>query len=787
MHDRHAMPKGITAIIAMTTLVVATPVSAFASTAGSASANTASAKGSAAAGQIQQPKLSPKQAEAIVRTTFSIPPSYQVQNESFRQAQPGSPNPVSTYTINFAPADQTTPGVTYYAILDANTGRIVSYNLSNPGGQAFQFPVPTSLQEAENIALAWARKLYPNQLPQTKLIEAPAGQNSLRSPVSYQFSFERVINGITAPFNGFSMTIDQHGQLSQVQDSWSKMSFPTSTAKLSQAAANQVYKHALSLHLDYSQVWNPNGQSTNVLGYQPSSDQTSGYWNMQFNSQYNVVGPVINAASGSWVNPDGSMASLAPYKAPVPLVTGGPTQDPDQNSVNWSEQQALSYAAHVIQLPSGAKLMTANQWQAQKNDETWQFSWQTADGQQYNVTVDATHGFLQNYNQWTIPPAAPSAATGSAKQALTGQELEKFANNFVQRVLPHDTGAVTVTAVAQPANIPITNSPANFQITVLVHGIPNQMESGSVTLNRDTGQVTGFYFNIGSPTNSQLPSPAQVIAKSTAQDIWVANHPLQLMYLLTSPTPAWYGKLPASPSQNQTSPKAVLVYAPTSPTNLGVFNAITGRFETSGQPTPYSGQINDLAGVSQAPQIQLLVQRGLLSVDANGDVHPQQAMTTSAFIKLLMDSLGLTQYYSSFSMQSSAGASAMANVSSSSPNYHEIMAAYAIGLIPLSSPFQPNAVITRSQAAQWVARALGLEPLLSQPQAFNFNPADRSQIQTPDLAADALTVTLGIFRLNNNNFNPNGPVTLAEAAAAVVQTANVGAQMNVTGPVRVLP
>lgn len=738
----------------------------------------------AAGQQIQAPKLSAQQAESIARSTFHIPSTYQVQNESFQQASTSTPfGNVSTYSFTFAPASQG-PSTSVNVTLDANTGRVVDYSRNQYGsGQNFQFPVPTSASQAQTIAMNWAKQLYPTQYPQTKLVVLPSQQNSLRYPINYQFSFERTVNGIPAPFDGFSITVDQTGTVSQVHDQWSNVTFPATSMDISTSQANGVYKSALDLHLSYTQLWPANQQPSTILSFQPSTTPNYG-WNLGYGNQYNVIGPIINAWTGRWQNSDGSEATATPYQSPKALVPGGPTQDPLQVQANWNEQQAITYAEKVLNLPSDANLTSANQSQAQQNDQTWYFNWQTQNGKTINATIDATHGFLQNFNKWIINPPNPATSPQQPGKPLSAETLLADATAFVKQVLPTDTGAVSLNVIPTQAQMPTTT--ANYQVTALVHGIPDTLESGNLNVNAATGEITSFWFNNTSQKLQSLPLPATAISAEAAKTIWIENHPLQLMYLETNPT---MGKQAMRSLNQQSSPPTiVLAYAPTSANNLGILNAVSGTFETSGQPVAYSGPMNDLKGVSAAPQIQLLVQRGLLNVDAQGDVHPDITMTNAAFVKLLIDSMQLTQFYNQFSPQTNSSAAvALARVPTASPNYQEIQAAYAIGLIPHSEQFQPDTLITRTEAAQLIARVLGLEPLLSHPSDFSFSPTDKSQIKSSDLAADVLANMFGIFTLQNGNFDPNGGVSLADAAVAVVQAANVGAQMNVIGSPRPLP
>lgn len=712
------------------------------------------------------PKLSAKQAEQIAVSTFSIPTTYTLQSENYNSSN--SLTQPSAYSLNYQSTDSAMRSQSIYVTIDANTGTVLNYSRPSSDSQ-FVFPAPVSAKQAQQIANGWAQKLYPSQFSNVKPLPLTPNAGSLVGPTQYTYTYERVVNGIAAPFNGFSVTIDQNGKLVGVSDSWTNLNFPSQTKAISQSAANSLYQKALTLHLEYQTVYQSAGKSSTQLVYQGTPQFYPNWWGQQFNSTSVIEFPVINAATGSIVDATGSTYQPAKYAQPKPLVPGGPTGLQNPKPVNWTEQQALSYAQNLFNITGSDTLTSVNQYTNPSADTTWNFGWQRANHMSLQVSIDAKYGFLTSFNQYPMQPQKPAS---NKAPKLTQAQIDATVTAFVKKAFANDTGDLGLTQ--SPTNVNNSNGlNTSYQIVRLVGGIPDQSQSGNVYVDPQTGLIQSLWMNNTAQSTASLPSISKAMSETQAISKWMQARPLQLEYLETQPQLAsklaTNGKVPNPPAQQQ--PEVLLTYAPIANQNSsGAFNAVTGMFETS-TTTPYTGTIHDISGVAGAAQIQLLVDRELMTVDSQGNVHPGQTMTHAAFMKLLVDALGLQGRYNPQILSSAAAKSALAGVPKNAPDYQEIGSAYSMGWIPMNEPFQPNALTTRDYAAQVLARALGFTPLLAHPEAFQFSPSDVASITSSDLAGDALAATLGMLPLQNGAFHPNNDITLADTAIAVVQAA----------------
>lgn len=756
------------------------PVTAFAGT------NNSTDTSNTMAGAV----ISKSQALSSARQLFSIPSSYTLQNESYGNYAGNGSDPV--YNFTFQKPDPGNMNDNISVGIDAITGNVSSYNHFSRN-QSFEFPVPVSEQKAETIAKQWAQKLFSKQLPDTKMTIRPFQSDNLRTPVQYDFQFERIVSGIPAPFDGFSITIDQDGHLASVQDSWHTEAFPKTSNAVSQTSAEQTFLSALGLHLAYTQLWHQNGNPTMALSYAATPPTFPTGFNEPYAEFRGQTGIAIDALSGDLLDSSGQTHKPT-IPAPLqPLGKTGDSQPLNSKPVNWGEQQARAYAQTTLSLGSNLKLTNENEWSNANSDTVWnfQFTKPNASGNPTRVMVgvDATYGYLTQFNEYTprqIPQKMPdSGPSGNTPNALSEAQLSSDATAFAKRVFASHLGAISVQPESQFTG---SSSTAQFRLMGLVNGIEDESLDGMIQVNSQTGTVTSMNFGQGQSDETSLPSPDKAVSLKAAQNAYATEDKLQLTYLLTNPMMAakMSGK---SPADTSATPKVILAYVPTSSADVPTyFDAIQGKFVSNGglSTTPYTGTIQDISGNSAASELTLLARRGLVPVDEHGDIHPNQTLTNAAFIKLIMDAFQTVNFYTPSIATDATVSKAMAGVTQNNPSYKELATAYSVGWLDPNHPLNPNATMTRNEAATLLTKALGYNQLLSHPSLFQFSAKDAKTIPQSNLAADAIAVNLGMFtRSKDGNFDGTSAVTLSSAAQAVVKAATLmnGQQ---PGPIRPL-
>lgn len=707
--------------------------------------------GAVYASSIKTPSITSQQAEHEATTLFSIPSYYKLSQEYYDiNAAQGQ----SSYNLVYL---YTTPdGSNHYVnvTVSASDGQIMNFSRDS-SANGFVYPLPVSAAKAKTIAMTWADRLFKNQVSHVRLLPLMPSSGSLLNPVTYQFNFERVVSGIPAPFDGFSLTIDQNGELIGASDHWTNtVVFPSPSKAVSVAKANQMYQAWTHLYMAYTGNYN-NGKSSIALTYQMPTSPNVGWWSTPYGAQYSIGLPTIDALTGRVITSTGAIAKAVPFVVPVVISPNGPTQYPFAKHVTWNRIQALAYAQKVLGITTTYHLTDANLSQSFPNGHSlWTFSWSLAKVGTVNATVDATEGTMQSFWRSFSPKLAP------VKNKLTQTRINQVAQAFVAKLFPKDTGGL---AVFVPSFENSTKQLAtDFTVEPVLHGIAVTGMTGNIQVNSKTGMVQSYWGDFNTSPDAFV-SPTKAISTTKATNLWTTDYPLTEIYAL-----------PQNSSKN-----ALLLYAPVNGTyGVSSLNAVTGKLITTNMPVAYTGTIKDIAGLQQKAAIALLAQYGLLTVDANGDVHPQTAMTREAFVKLVVDALGLNQpviYHMASSSMSSSNAG-----STSTMGYSEMQAAFNRGWLSHGQLLHPTSLITRGDAAQILARALGYAGVMNHAEIFTLPSKDAASIAKNQIAGDAIAYALGMLPLVNGKFMPNGHVTIADAALAIVRLAtayNEGQQL----------
>ena len=722
------------------------------------------------------PKWTEAQALAIVNKTFSIPSGYSLQSENFNQ---GNSMVVSSYNFSY----QMQAGnfaSTISATIDANTGTILNYYANNPN-VGFVYPAPVSQSQAQSLAEMWVKKLYAGKMAQVKLIPPTSQPQGLTTPTVYTFNFERMIHGIPAPFDGFSIAIDQNGNLSNISYQWTTNGLTLSKPSISAVQAQRIYQKSLLLYPSYVQQWTNGNVTQNILAYvQNQPDLNTFFPSGQFSGNQTIGSPVIDASSGHLIDASGKVYQMTPYVPPTPLVKGGPALPANLQKVNWTRAQAFQYAERAVAILgyslSELKLQSSSEYGGGNNDDTWNFSWSAPQKVNVNISIDATYGYVNSFYEnpfvnkmgKVIPQSGvPKKVKISEAQALT------IAKKDLAALYPNNTGGISVTLQSNQKS-KFGNS---WMLTIsdLVNGIPYLGDTGNLAIDFTTGKVQNMNINF-TPVPSPLPSPKSAISVSNAQAIWRNLAKLQLEYVQV-----YTGK---------GTQKIVLAYAPILPTgNNLTLNAVTGQFLFAGYPKnslPYSGPINDLQGVPGASQIEVLANRDLVAVSPAGKVDPQQTVTLGDFIQLLTSAFAQYNQYNPLPGQALPAElqKLLQQVPATSLQEQQaISTAYELGWLPSGETLNVNAPLTRMVAAEILVRVLDLTPLLSHSQAFTLQATDATSIPSDHFAAAALAVNLGVIPLQNGAFNPSSSMNLSDEAIAVVAAANIASQMHLYGNV----
>ncbi len=707
------------------------------------------------------------QAQAIAQKLLPIPKGYVAMGGSLQTNLSPEYGPV--YTVMFQRPQSTRsqgPVSMFQATVDARTGQILQYFQ-----MASSYSLPTSAANtvsqstAEHLASVWLDRLNP-QHARLSLI-GPGGWGEMPTTQGrYSFVFAHTVHGIPVAFQSASVILGADGQLVGYMADWEQAALPTPPLHtLSQQSAEQAYIRALQLRLMYVAPFNAfkGALAPNVLSYAPAANAPVAPIAADILQPGIWISPTTGAALDSFGQP------LAPTPPFAPLVQGGPAQLPYAHRKLMSQQQAEALAKTVI--PAGFTLADSTQsptmGTASGTAATyWTFMFQKAGQSSYSVTIDPLWHAIMSMNQFSEAAVlSQGASPGSPPHArsLSSSRLTAIATAYVEKLNPQATGAI---APRPSQAFGEQLGSANRSFIFLDHGIPVQNEIVEVMLDRSTGTVTGYFSSLlqGSP----IPAPGRVIPLAEAQVAYAAKYPVRLEYVLplSNNPSASQIYFAAGQSSVKFSSRAMLAYVaePSGPPQF--LDAKTGQWQFY-QSMGAVAAPADIKGHAGEQAMLLLIRNGALSVQ-NGKVHPDAPMTRGQFITLLVNA---AQYY----MQSAKQTQAFPDVAPGSPDYSAVQQAVLSGILQPGGDFQPNRPVTRNDAANWLVAYLGYQKLAAQSGLFRLPFHDASAIPVNDQGDAAVAARLGLIAPQNGNWNGAQPLTVAQAAVAVVAAMRVHA------------
>lgn len=171
----------------------------------------------------------------------------------------------------------------------------------------------------------------------------------------------------------------------------------------------------------------------------------------------------------------------------------------------------------------------------------------------------------------------------------------------------------------------------------------------------------------------------------------------------------------------------------------------------------------DLSGVSWAEEsINTLLEKGIISESENKEFAPTRTISRAEFLKLVMESLDMTDD----SAECSAG-----DVQKADWFYRYVASAMQEAIVfgNDSGEFNPNGSITREDMAVIIARALE-KAGIALPEAEGESFADDESISGYAKSAVYSLKKLGVINgVGENRFNPRGNATRAEAAKMIYE------------------
>lgn len=171
-------------------------------------------------------------------------------------------------------SEESVDGYNYvYARVDATTGEVIGFNTYS-STQLPKSPEAIDRTAAKAIADAFLKQIQPNRLSQVEYLEyLDYGQKYPEDQPNHDFRYQRVVNGVAVPGNGFSVSVDRNTKKIISYDmNFSDVNFPSVSDAMSQKQGEDTFLKKRPLELKYVQIYK-NGQLSDIrLVYQPKMD-----------------------------------------------------------------------------------------------------------------------------------------------------------------------------------------------------------------------------------------------------------------------------------------------------------------------------------------------------------------------------------------------------------------------------------------------------------------------------------------------------------------------------------
>lgn len=706
---------------------------AYAGTISSSSGTATNGQGSTSSGSDNQaqPAISETQAMSIATKLLGVPQSAGIPRVN-TQLQGWFYHTGPMYNVSWSPIAQSRhPNQFYSAMIDATTGEVLSFNSSSSKGVDFTSNI--SQDNAEKAAKQWVAKLATSHAGEVVLDDAQLQPNGS----GYQFSFVRMVNGIPAPFDSIQVGIDGNGHLSSYQLYWTDPQFPSAMPAISLSDAKADVEKNPPSQLQYTQTPQFRQQALAYMLTYTDNVYTPPYINIP--GQEGL--PWLDANTGQSLQANGAAQPTSTSPNLIPIVSGGTSEWPKKLSQPLDAIGAEQVARQNLNLSSDWQLQNSNQQTGPSQASTmWSLQFQNKSNQSLSVGVDANFGIVIQANNFNTQ----GQGVTSPDHLLAQSSLDGDAVSFVKSALP------TLTAVVNLVPIVTPNGPQRdqgYQIFAKANGV--SVDVGTLNLSQSDGQVDNYWLNMN--WSATLPDPSKAIS---AEDAWrnlLAKEPLRLEYVL--PTDGT-SSIQGFPNLAST---ARLVYAPKTTGQTGVVDATTGNWMTYGAASPQ--QISDIKGHYGENEMNYLVTRGVLSVK-DGKVNPNATVSRGQFISMLSQ-LNNVSYGGSDPVQ------VFQDVSKSSPYYNAVLQALYQGWLPVSAKLNPDAPVTRMQAAAWLVGWLGWQEIATKTSLYQISMSDSKSIPQSQLGDASIAVAFGLIPLKNKAFSPNGSMTVADVAVAL--------------------
>lgn len=628
--------------------------------------------------------------------------------------------------------------------------QLMGFYYNNDNQPDAMYPPKTSKDEAAKIAKDFIDKVNQSdnyQLVQNSTLYDSDMNKPLTEPIEYQFSFEKLKDGIPVQNQTLNVSVLGNGDISQYNVQWlnSKVEYEAAEGLLSKEVLLEKLKADIGVELQYMVQQNYNtGENAVYLAYLES--------------------PVIQGVSAK----DGKYYINGEYTEEIPKQEATKMLDIEKRKPeSITKEEARALAKEILATDEEGTVLNIEGIIERENADKKtvydiQYMYQMGNsGYGSNIQISKETGELLSFHDinFNYNPNEEIIENFSSEEALeiAVDYIEKFAyTNSDEYSYP----------VALNTNLYIGyGNQYYFSFPRVKDELFVSGNSIDVGISKEDGKLTSF--NIQHSAIDEWPSVENVVSKEKALQAIQDKIDLKLHYVD-----------PDINGQNGTGNNTLqykLSYLKDNGNYPSFYNAISGEWENS---DPYSD--NGQSSISHPwaeEELNLLINNNIINVDDPESFDGDKVVTKGEGLEILIKSI--TQIYNDpYNEQFSE--SSFTNIDSNHPQFYIIEQAVESGILSTDkNTFDVDAKLTRENLAYWYIRALGYDQIAQNDALFNYQFNDMEDVSDGYKGHAALAESLGIFTLNDESqFLPQGEVSYAKLAVTNLRFAKIMATVD---------
>lgn len=602
------------------------------------------------------------------------------------------------------------------------------------------FPAKVSEEEARKIADEYLKKF--DGVGEYQLEKNPYNyypQQILTEPIRYNFTFTRTKDKVTISDQRIEVTVLGNGEVVQFYktNTQKPATFDDMKQILDKEELLKKYKENLSINLQYQIDYDYRNGDRNVkLVYQPSTK---------------VRG--VHASTGKWMTAN-DFSEEFPAKTKVEKISSTPLP-PKHNGVTLEEAKKI--AEKFIKSKSDDIKVTIQSINEVENyngngqsviSVDYMYEYRNG-GHGAGLVINKDTGeIIQYYNidrdisrQFGEKPVENKL---TQKDALA--QAVKYAKDMIPSYLHNYAMPI------EEAYYDEMSESYNFSFPRVVNGILVIGDQIQISIAGD-GSLSNLYINYSEI--EKWPAVDKVISEKDALTKLNNALNLKLNYL----------KQGNDKEKNHYD----IVYVPVFNEDMySYLDATTGEWksiENGKSPVVISHPWAE-------EELNYLISAKVLEVKDAKSFNGDASISKGEALKVLLNSI--TYFYDGMYNQSTENMKqTFDNIDPKHPLYSAVERAVSMGVIqPSGKNFEVDAPIKREELAAWYIRVLGLEHAAKHSNIYKLDFADASKVQKEYIGYVALANSMGLFKVEKNQFNPAQEVTYAELAVSTILLAH---------------